>query len=43
MIEKALSGDRRYWGWIVALLAVIAVGSLFYLHQLQRGPGHHRA
>ncbi len=29
MIERALTGDRRYWGWIVALLALITVGSLF--------------
>jgi molybdopterin-containing oxidoreductase family membrane subunit len=37
MIEKALSGDRRYWSWILALLAVIGVGSLFYLRQLSVG------
>jgi molybdopterin-containing oxidoreductase family membrane subunit len=37
MIERALTGDRRYWGWIVALLAVITVGSLFYLRQLTVG------
>jgi molybdopterin-containing oxidoreductase family membrane subunit len=37
MIEKALSGDRRYWGWILALAAAIGVGSLFYLRQLSVG------
>jgi molybdopterin-containing oxidoreductase family membrane subunit len=37
MIERALTGDRRYWGWVVALLAVITVGSLFYLRQLTVG------
>jgi len=37
MIERALTGDRRYWGWIVALLGVITVGSLFYLRQLTVG------
>jgi Ni/Fe-hydrogenase subunit HybB-like protein len=37
MIEKALTGDRRYWGWIAALLGVVAVGSLFYLRQLSLG------
>jgi Ni/Fe-hydrogenase subunit HybB-like protein len=37
MIERALTGDRRYWSWIVALLAVITVGSLFYLRQLTVG------
>ena len=37
MIERALTGDRRYWGWIVALLALITVGSLFYVRQLTVG------
>jgi molybdopterin-containing oxidoreductase family membrane subunit len=37
MIERALTGDRRYWGWIAALLGVITVGSLFYLRQLTVG------
>jgi len=37
MIEKALTGDRRYWGWIAALLGVVTVGSLFYLRQLSVG------
>ena len=39
MLEKALSGDRRYWGWIIVLLAVIATGGYFYLQQLQYGLG----
>ena len=37
MIEKALTGDRRYWGWIAVLLGVITIGSLFYLRQLTVG------
>jgi molybdopterin-containing oxidoreductase family membrane subunit len=37
MFEKALTGDRRYWGWVVFLLAVIGVGSVCYLRQLQVG------
>jgi Ni/Fe-hydrogenase subunit HybB-like protein len=37
MIERALTGDRRYWGWVVALLALITAGSLFYLRQLTVG------
>jgi len=37
MIERALTGDRRYWGWILALLGIITVGSLFYLRQLTVG------
>jgi len=39
MFEKALSGDRRYWGWIIVLLAVIATGGRFYLRQLEYGLG----
>lgn len=37
MIEKALIGDRRYWGWIVFLMMVIGVGTLCYLWQLSSG------
>jgi len=37
MFEKALTGDRRYWAWIIALLTLIGVGSFFYLRQLQEG------
>jgi Ni/Fe-hydrogenase subunit HybB-like protein len=37
MIEKALIGDRRYWTWVAALLAVMAVGGCCYLWQLREG------
>jgi len=37
MFEKALTGDRRYWAWVVSLLALIGVGGLCYLYQLQVG------
>ncbi|HUY94476.1 MAG TPA: NrfD/PsrC family molybdoenzyme membrane anchor subunit [Terracidiphilus sp.] len=39
MFEKALSGSRRYWAWLFALLCVIAAGAFFYLEQLSRGLG----
>jgi Ni/Fe-hydrogenase subunit HybB-like protein len=39
MLEKALSGDRKYWGWVIVLLVVIATGGYFYLQQLQYGLG----
>jgi len=39
MFEKALSGSRRYWGWITLLAAVSAVGFAFYLQQLSYGLG----
>ncbi len=37
MFEKALTGSRRYWIWILALVAVIGLGFLFYLRQLSQG------
>ncbi len=37
MFEKALQGDRRYWAWIIFLLAVMGVGSIFYILQLVNG------
>lgn len=37
MFEKALVGDRRYWGLIIALFAMIGVGFILYLWQLKVG------
>jgi len=39
MLEKALVGDRKYWGWIVFLLAVMGVALLCYIRQLTFGLG----
>jgi Ni/Fe-hydrogenase subunit HybB-like protein len=39
MFEKAVVGSRRYWIWILCLLAVIGAGFLAYLHQLSTGLG----
>src|SRR3989337_3832439 len=39
MIEKALTGDKRYWGWIFSLLAIMGTGFIFYLKQLDYGLG----
>ncbi len=39
MLEKALSGDKRYWSWIAFLLLVIGVGALAYLKQFDEGLG----
>jgi Ni/Fe-hydrogenase subunit HybB-like protein len=39
MLEKALVGDKKYWGWIAFLLIVIGIGFLFYLRQLSYGLG----
>ncbi len=37
MIEKALKGDRSYWGWIVLLLVIISAGVFSYINQLTTG------
>jgi len=37
MLEKALIGDKRYWTWIVFLLALMGLGFLSYLYQLKNG------
>ena len=39
MLEHALRGDKRYWSWVIALMAVIGVGVLFYLRQYNEGLG----
>jgi len=39
MFEKALSGSNRYWAWIFFLLAVIGVGFIAYMKQLNEGLG----
>ncbi len=39
MFEKALRGQRRYWGLIILLVAMSAVGFVFYLRQWDYGLG----
>src|SRR4030065_1391373 len=39
MIEKAFTGDRKYWAWVLFLVVVIAIGFGFYLLQWFRGLG----
>ncbi|MEW5701771.1 MAG: sulfate reduction electron transfer complex DsrMKJOP subunit DsrP [Candidatus Zixiibacteriota bacterium] len=39
MLENALRGGKRYWGWIAVLLAVIFLGFLAYLRQYGYGLG----
>lgn len=39
MFEKALSGSKRYWAWVILLLTVIAVGFYAYLNQYNNGLG----
>ncbi len=37
MFERALAGDRRYWGLVIVLLFIIATGFITYLWQLKMG------
>lgn len=37
MLEVALKGDSRYWGWIGILLAIMGVGGAVYAMQLDQG------
>lgn len=39
MIENAVVGSRKYWGWLGFLIILIGVGFLFYLRQLSYGLG----
>lgn len=37
MLELALKGNSRYWGWLALLLGVMGVGGIAYLFQLDQG------
>jgi len=37
MIEKALTGDKRYWSWVTVLLVLMGIGTFFYLQQFSKG------
>ncbi len=39
MLENALYGSRKYWGWIFGLLTVMAVGAVCYIWQYNEGLG----
>jgi len=39
MLEKALTGSNRYWGWIAVLLAFMVAGALSYVQQYNYGLG----
>jgi Ni/Fe-hydrogenase subunit HybB-like protein len=39
MLEKALKGNKQYYGWIAVLLAIVGVGFVCYLWQFQFGLG----
>ena len=37
MFERALAGDRKYWGLVIVLLAISCAGFIAYLIQLKMG------
>ena len=37
MIEKALTGGKRYWAWLALLLVPIGIGAVCYVYQLGEG------
>jgi molybdopterin-containing oxidoreductase family membrane subunit len=39
MLEYAIKGSKKYYGWMMMLLALIGVGFFFYLNQLDVGLG----
>jgi molybdopterin-containing oxidoreductase family membrane subunit len=39
MLELAIKGSKKYYGWMAFLLVIIGVGFLFYLRQLDFGLG----
>jgi molybdopterin-containing oxidoreductase family membrane subunit len=39
MLELAVKGSKKYYGWMITLLVIIGIGFLFYLKQLDFGLG----
>lgn len=39
MLEKAVTGSRRYWTWVFALLLLILVAFYYYMRQFEYGLG----
>ncbi|MGB5987626.1 MAG: NrfD/PsrC family molybdoenzyme membrane anchor subunit [Desulfobacterales bacterium] len=39
MLELAIKGDKRYFGWLALLLAGVGLGFAFYIYQLKNGLG----
>ena len=39
MVEHALKGSKKYWGWILFLSVLILIGFIFYLKQYDYGLG----
>ena len=39
MLEKALVGSKKYYGWVALLLGIMGIGGLCYLYQWHKGLG----
>jgi len=39
MLERAFVGDKKYYAWVISLMAVIGIATLFYLKQFSEGLG----
>ena len=39
MLELAIKGTKRYYGWMAFLLVIVGIGFLLYLKQLDFGLG----
>ncbi len=39
MLDLAVKGSKRYWGWLAFLGAIVAFGAFFYMKQLSFGLG----
>jgi Ni/Fe-hydrogenase subunit HybB-like protein len=39
MLDRALSGSQRYWGWLIFLLVLMGIGFGCYLYQFKQGLG----
>jgi Ni/Fe-hydrogenase subunit HybB-like protein len=40
MIERALTGNSKYWAWMSFLAVLMAIGAFFYTQQYQQGLGY---
>ena len=39
MLELAIKGSKRYYGWMTFLLVIVGIGFLIYIRQLDFGLG----
>jgi Ni/Fe-hydrogenase subunit HybB-like protein len=39
MLDRALKGSQRYWGWLIFLLVLMGIGFGCYLYQFKEGLG----